>query len=73
MVGAPVTRSHCHGRWGYLKEETQRWKHRYTLGQDSQAEYGVGLEREYFKNKVPAGLLQEILDAAVLFWGSAGN
>jgi hypothetical protein len=69
-TGRCTTHSHCPPKWGYLNQDTHLWNHHYVLGRDSDREYGVGLDRELFKNKVPENLLQELLDAALAHWGN---
>ena len=63
----------CLDRWGHRSQETQLWNHHFVLGRESSREYGQGLERELYKNKVPEDLLQEILDAARIFWANVGK
>lgn len=68
-TGRCTQRKHCSNKWGYRSQETGKWRHRYTIGGAASRIYGKGLDVEWWKNKVPARLLREVLDAAVGYWG----
>lgn len=75
-TGRCTQNCHCGPKWGYINQETLQWNHKHALGREAHREYGdTVVEREYYKNMVPQGLLQEVLDRAHSYWyqGSAGN